>query len=855
MANITGTNKDERLLGTIGDDSISGAGGNDTLLGNGGKDTLNGGSGNDVYVIDSGDDSIAGETSWTGIDTIETTHDFGQSALRKYIENLTLRGTVVYGYGNELKNIIRGNDLGNILNGGAGADTLYGGSGVDHLYGGMGSDNDVLYGEADDDDLSGEGGNDTLDGGSENDNLYGDDGNDSLIGGSGADLLVGGAGNDILVGGDGGDTYEITATDGSDVINETGTGGRDLVRAGLSYSISTRSTLEDITLTGTSAINATGNVQGNILVGNSANNKLDGGAGDDTLNGGAGNDTLVGGDGSDVYILAAGDSIDVLDEMGATGRDRIEAAFSTSIATRAQFEDVTLTGVAPINATGNDQGNVLKGNSMGNTLEGGKGNDTLYGNGGNDTLYGGDGDDFLDGGLANDTLNGGEGSDTYVVGNASTDGAETIQESGTTGRDTIFSSIDFSLNAPSLSTIENLTLLQGSSAIKVTGNAGNNEITGNALNNILDGMGGADTLKGGLGDDLYLVDGDEIDTVVELQGEGTDTVETADEDFVLGAHIENLILNAQDVHIAYGNALNNFITDSAGMGYLSGEGGDDTILAGAGGGSVFGGDGSDSLVGGEGSDTLEGDTMVVGTATHPGNDTLDGGAGDDIMIGGRGDDVYKVDSEFDQTIEALDEGTDTVITTLSSYALTDDSHIENLVLMGDNGAIGYGNIGNNRLTGSVGADMMDGGAGADTLAGGAGEDFYVFGGDFGADTVIEADVSQDIDIVGLSDVNPDQLWFSRVDGTDDLLLSVMGTGNQVTVSNWYAESSHTVEYFQVLTPTQEILTLSRDDASGLVQAMASLPAPQLGQTTLSAAQHQALDPLIAASWIHWSPAA
>ena len=855
MANITGTSKAERLLGTSGDDSISGAGGNDTLIGNGGKDTLNGGTGNDVYVIDSGDDSIAGETSWTGIDTIETTHDFGPNALLKSIENLTLLGTVVYGHGNALKNIIRGNDQGNILNGGAGADTVYGGGGVDHIYGGTGNDNDVLYGEADDDDLSGEGGNDTLYGGTENDNLYGGDGNDSLIGGSGADLLVGGAGNDILVGGDGGDTYEITATDGSDVINETGTGGRDLVRAGLSHSIASRSTLEDITLTGASSINATGNAQGNILLGNSGNNRLDGGAGDDTLSGGAGNDILVGGDGGDVYILTAGDGADVLDETGTTGRDRIEAAFSASIATRAQFEDVTLTGVALINATGNDKANVLRGNTMGNTLDGGKGNDTLYGDGGNDTLYGGDGDDFLDGGLANDTLDGGEGSDTYVVGDAMIDGAESIQDSGTTGRDTILSSIDFSLNAPSLSSIENLILLQGSSALKATGNAGNNEITGNALNNALDGMGGADTLKGGLGDDHYVVDGDDIDTVVELQGEGTDTVETADDDFVLGAHIEDLVLKAQDVHIAYGNALNNLITDSAGMGFLSGEGGDDTIFAGAGGGSVFGGDGSDSLVGGEGSDTLEGDTMVAGVAAQPGNDTLDGGAGDDIMIGGRGDDVYWIDSELDQAIESLDEGTDTVITTLSSHALTDDGHIENLVLMGESGAIGYGNMGNNRITGSASGDMMDGGAGADTLEGCSGEDFYVFGGDFGADTVIESDVSQDIDIVGLSDVTPDQLWFSHVDGTDDLLLSVIGTGNQVTLSDWYAGSSHTLEYFQVLTPTQEILSLSRDDVGGLVQTMASLSAPQPGQTTLSAAQHQVLDPLIAASWVHWSPAA
>ena len=44
---------------------------------------------------------------------------------------------------------------------------------------------------------------------------------------------------------------------------------------------------------------------------------------------------------------------------------------------------------------------------------------------------------------------------------------------------------------------------------------------------------------GGKGDDTYVVDG--LDTVVELLGEGTDTVQST-VDHALGANVENLVL-------------------------------------------------------------------------------------------------------------------------------------------------------------------------------------------------------------------------------------------------------------------------------------------------------------------------
>ncbi|WP_218033291.1 M10 family metallopeptidase C-terminal domain-containing protein, partial [Novosphingobium sediminis] len=74
--------------------------------------------------------------------------------------------------------------------------------------------------------------------------------------------------------------------------------GNDTVKSSVSYALSgpmylSGTFVETLQLTGTSAINGTGNGLNNVLTGNSANNILDGGAGNDTLTGGAGSDTFL----------------------------------------------------------------------------------------------------------------------------------------------------------------------------------------------------------------------------------------------------------------------------------------------------------------------------------------------------------------------------------------------------------------------------------------------------------------------------------------------------------------------------------------------------------------------------------
>jgi Ca2+-binding RTX toxin-like protein len=64
------------------------------------------------------------------------------------------------------------------------------------------------------------------------------------------------------------------------------------VVSSITYTIAALANLENITLTGTANLNATGNAAHNVLAGNSGNNILDGGDGNDTLTGGAGKDNF-----------------------------------------------------------------------------------------------------------------------------------------------------------------------------------------------------------------------------------------------------------------------------------------------------------------------------------------------------------------------------------------------------------------------------------------------------------------------------------------------------------------------------------------------------------------------------------
>lgn len=133
------------------------------------------------------------------------------------------------------------------------------------------------------------------------------------------------------------------------------------------------------------------------LLGGANNDSLVGGAGDDYLDGGAGVDKLIGGTGDDVYIFGTGDTIT---ELANAGVDTVQSSVTHTLS--ANVENLTLTGAAAINGTGNTQANLIIGNAGNNQLDGKTGADVIDGGTGNDTLIGGAGNDLLEGGVGND---------------------------------------------------------------------------------------------------------------------------------------------------------------------------------------------------------------------------------------------------------------------------------------------------------------------------------------------------------------------------------------------------------------------------------------------------------------------
>jgi Ca2+-binding RTX toxin-like protein len=531
---LLGGGGNDLLKGDAGNDVLDGGEGNDTLIAVQTGDVLQGGAGDDTYYVSNTAAHIF-EDPGDGVDRVVASESF---ALADQFENLTLSNTAgaIDGAGNTVNNEITGNDAANTLRGFGGNDRLLGAAGNDALEGGDG--NDELQGGAGSDVMKGGGGDDLYfvsdvgdqviefaDGGFEHvlstvdftlpDNvenlvlnggsigigndggnsigtnvgasvLKGLGGRDELNGGAGNDVLDGGIDDDVMNGNEGNDLY--IADNENDLIQEHGVGDIDTVQSSVTYTLATN--LEVLQLTGAGDINGTGNELNNTLTGNGGSNILDGGQGNDVIRGGAGNDTLIGGLGNDQLDGSAGADVlrggagldtytvdniqDSIEESAGQGFDSVYSRVSYTLA--ANVEQLTLSGSAAINATGNGLSNGLTGNSAQNVLNGGMGNDTLNGSGGADILLGGEGNDVflfdaLDLSISGTRWDGGNGSDTlrFISSGKSFDltglsderaiGIEIVDLAGTGDNKMTFNASD-------------LKALSDTDALRIDGNAG-----------------------------------------------------------------------------------------------------------------------------------------------------------------------------------------------------------------------------------------------------------------------------------------------------------------------------------------------------------------------------------------------
>ena len=469
----------------------------------------------------------------------------------------------------------------------------------------------------------------------------------------------------------------IRGTEGDDLIY--GTPGRDVI-AGLA---------------GNDEIHGLG--QGDIICG---------GAGDDLVFGGPGDDSVTGGDGHD--LLDGGLGNDTLD--GGSGQFDGAAFFDETGPVTASLATGTATGQGSDTFTNMEE---LHGGGYTDTFTGDSENNGLFGNGGNDSLGGGPGDDYLSGGLGDDVSDGGPGNDTITFWDATGPVTASLVSNSSSGEGS-----DTFTNAESLQ--------GGPYGDTLTGNSGDNFISGGDGNDSLSGGDGNDFFDAGQGDDTLDGGPGDFDSAAFFDASGPITASLATGTST-GDGVDTFTNVEQLVGGPYADTLSGWAGPT--VGWLFGNGGEDTLTGGSGDEFLFGQDGNDTLNGGDGRDFVDGgagnDTMnggagfdaaaffdengpvtaslVTGTATGQGNDTftgvegLHGGDFSDTFAGSAGDDEFFGNGGND-TINA-----------------------------GDGNDVANGGSGDDTLNGEGGNDYLDGAEGYDTLDGGPGSNTCVNG--------------------------------------------------------------------------------------------------------------------------------
>jgi len=557
-----------------------------------------------------------------------------------------------------------------------GDDTIHAAAEDDRVYG----DNLLIdpryFGEGGADLIYGEGGNDTIDGQDKDDLIWGADEDLGRVSSSGVD-------DDVLIGGPGIDTVLQTVDNDQVLINNLLQGqgndnlpAKDIEQAVLTGGVHdnkidasgfTLGSVELIGLEGDDTLS--GGTQADELRGGDGKDVLLGGRGNDILWGNGGDDDLIGDDDDDTYAFESADSRETDRIFENTGRGTDTLDFSTLAghdAASVNLDDGTITSTDRVvlasdskaleNIVGSPQSDTLIGNENRNRIEGRDGNDQIEGQEGRDILSGEAGDDTLQGGKGDDSISGGLGNDRLY-------GQENADQ--------------------------------------------------------LEGGSGNDWLEGGDANDRYVfadTSQDETDTLKELPGGGTDTldfgrvstgveVDLSDNLGQIAVHKRRQVVTDAPSEVAYfedviGTPADDTITDNQADNRLQGGDGDDTYIF----TSIA--DPQTDLIEespGEGTDTIDfrpvSERLTI-DLSKPGLDW--------IARNTTGLDVRQVDA-VGANLENVVGGTD-------QNDITGNDSANRLV----------GGGADDTIRGLSGHDTLEGGLGDDQLFGGLGDDAYVF---------------------------------------------------------------------------------------------------------------------------------
>ena len=399
--------EDAWLIGTDGNDNLSGSLKDEIIVGGKGDDVLFGDAGNDEYRFDPnfGNDRIYDSA---GEDKIV----FGENIKPQDIElsrDLT-SAYITYTNQNGEKNIIQ---IDNVYDFDGAFDngfiesiqfadgTVWDSQTIkDKLLPKPTNGDDVLYYDQQDNIINPLAGNDTVYAGYGNDVIHLTFGNNQVYADDGNDVIISGYGNDYIEGGFGNDHYIFHKNFGKDTILNFNPNQAD--KDVLDFSGSLKSTQTQIIRQDNDLI-----IQDKF----NANNQV-------TVQ------NFFEKDGQGDYavqeIIFKDKSLDIdaiknMVQQDSWGNDTLYAYAKGDI------------------LTGNFGHDSLIGNIGNDTLLGEMGNDTLNGNAGDDVLIGGLGSDILHGGVGNDILNGGLGNDIYIFNKG--DGCDSINDLG--GNDTL----------------------------------------------------------------------------------------------------------------------------------------------------------------------------------------------------------------------------------------------------------------------------------------------------------------------------------------------------------------------------------------------------------------------------------